>query len=341
MTDDLRRFVHDLRTLREDRGVSLQRIQTETRIPLDVLRTFEETGLEGNRTFNRVYLRSLVRTYAQSIGVPVDGVIQGLDDAFEGRYGGLRTDAGRAPASAAPAAPAALSSDEPAADEPAPRRTRKGVPPSRAKKSDEIADDMPVEPVAPVEPEAALPDDKPDESASDLGRLVVEPAGGYDPGPTGSVFDTLPERPGLPGWAMGILTLLALGVLAGGVFWWMGRSPSPTVPEEDVAVEDTAAVRPESTVPTLPATLPDTLRLTVRATGAKLAPFRVVVDQDARRPYWLDADSARVFDFRDSVMVSDLAPTSALLVEGVAVPVALRQPDGAYRIRRADLAGLR
>lgn len=338
MADDLRRFVQDLRTLREDRGVSLQRIQTETRIPLDVLRQFEETALEGNRTFNRVYLRSLVRTYAQSIGVPVDGVMQGLDDAFEGRYGGLRADAGR---SASPPAPAPV--EEPAAETTPPKRTRKGVPPPRAKRDEDVADEV-ADPVAPDEAESALaePVAESAEAYSDHGRLVVGPTGGYDPGPTGSVFDTVPERPGLPGWALGILTLLALGVLAGGVFWWLGRTPTPVVPGDDELVaEDTVASRPDSATAALPATLPDTLRLTVRAAGAKLAPFRVVVDQDARRPYWLDADSARVFDFRDSVLVSDLTPTAALLVEGVAVPAALRQPDGSYRIRRADLAASR
>ena len=310
MTDDLRRFVHDLRTLREDRGVSLQRIQIETRIPIDVLRQFEEDGLEGNRTFNRVYLRSLVRTYAQSIGVPEAGVMQGLDDALEGRYSGLQTDARRAVALES-------SVEEPAAE----------AAPSP-------------EPTATAEPEAVPADSEGEPSAgvSDQGRVLVGPAAGYDPGPTGSVFDTVPERPGLPGWALGILVLLALGALVAGVLWWMGRTSSPTVPgDDDVLAGDTTSVRSDSAEATLPATLPDTLRLTVRATGAKLAPFRIIVDQDTRRPYWLDADSAQVFVFRDSVTVNDLTPTSALLVEGVPVPASLRQPDGSYRIRRADL----
>lgn len=319
MPDDLRRFVHDLRTLREDRGVSLQRIQTETRIPIDVLRQFEENGLEGSRTFNRVYLRSLVRTYAQSIGIPVAGVMQGLDDALEGRYGGLQTDGRRTATSEA-------SADEPvAAPLPEPIAAADSLPESTATE----------------EPEADLDvssDTESSASASGQGRLLIGPAAGYDPGPTGSVFDTVPERPGLPGWALGILSLLALATLAAGVFWWLGRDPSPTVSgDDDLVAGDTVSARPDSAVATLPATLPDTLRLTVRATGAKLAPFRLVIDQDPRRPYWLDADSSRVFTFRDSVVVSELTPTATLLVEDVPVQATLRQPDGAYRIRRMDL----
>lgn len=336
MADDLRRFVTDLRALRESRGVSLQRIQSDTRIPLDVLRQFEDDGLDGNRTFNRVYLRSLVRTYSQSIGVPVDTVMRSLDAAFEQRYTGpLLTDAPEAPASdAATAESRTAESGTTLAAAPLPP-SRADAAPDDAASLDAAAAHEAAYAAAPAANEAPYAlDPAPVEPG---GRRVVETGPRYEGGP---VFDTLPERPGLPSWAYGLLALLGLALLAGGVFWWMGRTPAPDVPADDSLAADTLAAPGDTALaaaPQLPATLPAELRLTVTATGGPLAPVRVMIDTDDRRPYWIDGDSSRVFTFRDSVRVFELKPTSTLAVEGAPVPPALRQPDGTVRIRRSDL----
>ena len=57
-------FPSDLRRIRQERGLTLETLHEETKIPLGVLQDFEETGLFDNPVFNRVYLRSLVRTGA-------------------------------------------------------------------------------------------------------------------------------------------------------------------------------------------------------------------------------------------------------------------------------------
>ena len=82
------RFAHDLHRIREDRGVSLEELHEETKIPLGLLEQFEASGLFDHPMFNRVYLRSLVRTYARKVGLPIDTALDMLDRALAGDYAG-------------------------------------------------------------------------------------------------------------------------------------------------------------------------------------------------------------------------------------------------------------
>ena len=81
-------FSSDLRRIREARTLTLEALHEETRIPLSVLEDFEETGLFDNPMFNRVYLRSLARTYALFIGIPTKAMLEALDAALLDNYKG-------------------------------------------------------------------------------------------------------------------------------------------------------------------------------------------------------------------------------------------------------------
>ena len=81
-------FSSDLRRIRESRGLTLEGLHEETKIPLSVLEDFEETGLFDNPMFNRVYLRSLVRTYASYVGIPKKAMLEALDEALLESYKG-------------------------------------------------------------------------------------------------------------------------------------------------------------------------------------------------------------------------------------------------------------
>ena len=81
-------FTSDLRRIRESRGLTLEGLHEATKIPLSVLEDFEETGLFDNPMFNRVYLRSLVRTYASYVGIPTKAMLEALDEALLESYKG-------------------------------------------------------------------------------------------------------------------------------------------------------------------------------------------------------------------------------------------------------------
>ena len=82
------RFSADLRRIREARGVSVAQLHDETKIPLSLIEAFEQTGLFDHDMFNRVYLRSFVRTYADVIGIEAEQALQGLEKALNRSYDG-------------------------------------------------------------------------------------------------------------------------------------------------------------------------------------------------------------------------------------------------------------
>jgi len=88
-----RRYAHDLRTLRKQRGVSLETIYVETRIPKSVLQDYETSGLYYNESFHEVYLRSLTKAYALAVGLDVDRILLALGRALDGSYNGGLTSA--------------------------------------------------------------------------------------------------------------------------------------------------------------------------------------------------------------------------------------------------------
>src|SRR5690625_814957 len=81
-------LARDLRRIRESRNISIDELNIQTKIPRTLLASFEERVLFDHDQFNRVYLRSFVRTYAATIGVSADIAVESLEAAAEGRYDG-------------------------------------------------------------------------------------------------------------------------------------------------------------------------------------------------------------------------------------------------------------
>lgn len=79
-------FSEDLRRIREDRDVSLDEIHSETRIARTLIESFEEGALYDHPTYNRVYLRSFVKAYAEAVKISREVALESLDDALEGSY---------------------------------------------------------------------------------------------------------------------------------------------------------------------------------------------------------------------------------------------------------------
>ncbi len=88
LSESRRWFLEDLRAIRESSQVSLQQIYEDTRIPISALREFETTGLFDNPLFNRVYLGSLVISYAKVVGIQKRLMVEALEEALEHRYDG-------------------------------------------------------------------------------------------------------------------------------------------------------------------------------------------------------------------------------------------------------------
>src|SRR5690625_6572971 len=81
-------LTRDLRRIRESRNISIDGLSIQTKIPRTLLASFEERVLFDHDQFNRVYLRSFVRTYAATKGVPQVIAVESLAAPAEGRNAG-------------------------------------------------------------------------------------------------------------------------------------------------------------------------------------------------------------------------------------------------------------
>ncbi|NNE34878.1 MAG: hypothetical protein HKN13_06560, partial [Rhodothermales bacterium] len=69
--------------------------------------------------------------------------------------------------------------------------------------------------------------------------------------------------------------------------------------------------------------LGEMIEIGVFAKGGNLRPIRIRVDRDLRRPYWIDRDSIRTFEFKDQIVIEENIDLIALSVGGFDYPLGL------------------
>lgn len=330
-----------MKRIREARDVSRQDIQRATRITPVLIASFEEDGLFDHPSFNRVYLRSLVRAYAECVDLPPDRALDALDRALDGNYQhematqflGSSPPAEDVPREASGASDAedevesdgssgeegATEEDSEASDQEdaahddasADTATRWGIPseePARSPEPSSVAGDA-------ASPEASSPSAKAQTAGS------TRAAGGA------------PSSDGAAGtrrWLVLLAGVVAVGLLVG-VGWWMyaqlGAPPSsPVVPPADTltradtmgAAVDTAAAPPAP--PLADVSIGEVMELTVIATG-RVSPIRVQRDSDLRRPYWINAGEAKIFQARSRFVLEEALDSIRVRLEGYPYPL--------------------
>ncbi len=308
-------FEDDLRLVREAQSRTLSQVQQETRIPVDVLKRFEDGLLVGDPTYNEVYLRAFLRSYARAVGLPQGEVVEAYGRSLNGAYRGeLHPDYD--PATAPPVAPLPPLSDleTPGLLESAPGSAAPAVPavPPPAPRIEVPRPTVP----APVE---AL--------RTDLPPIVPPPIVGARvarPGVRGA------RRPYDKNWAS-ILGLFAavVAALALAVYFLVFRTADE--PDEPLAATDGAAAQIDSAGVGAAAGGPQfqlPISVTVSAAGDGLQSFRVSVDGD-RGPYWINAGTSQTYT-ADSSLVLWGEGTGAFFTDATVEVQGLRwtPPDG-------------
>lgn len=284
------RLAHDLRAIREARNVTLDEVQRETRMPGDILRRFEAGELVNDPHYNEVYLRNLLKSYAQALGISPQEVISAFDKAKSGAYDGElrrryveKKAASEEPARAAPPKPA----EEP-------RPTRKPPPASGGTAPAVAALSSPPKKPAEAKPAAAR-------ASEPLPKRRVQSA-------------TTASQPIEKSWGLIIGGTIAALAVIGLILWFLfrGTGPEPEVVEVPpaavdtsaaAAVGDTEATPPDrQTIPPGPQ-LQTPIQVTVIAAGGALQGFRVTEGSDARRPYWLEEGQEQTFQSDDEVII--------------------------------------
>ncbi len=316
-----RRFAHDLRSLREKRGLSLDEVHSQTRIPRPLIASFEEDGLLDHPMFNRVYLRSFVRTYAGLLALPPEAALEALDAALDGRYdGGLMR---QAPSTASP--PPAQEDRASGADEERPA----GAAAPEAASVGEAAAEEP----APAESPAAPPP-LPEDEAPDAAWSEQSPPGGSAPRRSSSRG----RRPsGRLTWiGGGVAVLLVLGAAAFFLARALGsgEATAPVDTEPPAPPADTAGHPQASVAPRANLNLGETMYFTVLADKGRVSPIRITRDSDLRRPYWLEEGRATVFPAENRIVLEQQLDSIRLFLNGYPFPTSRRDEEGRIVVDR-------
>lgn len=306
-------FEDDLRLTREARKRTLEQVQQETRIPVDVLRRFEAGDLARDSTYNEVYLKAFLRSYARAVGVPQAAAVAAYEADRQGAYRGeLHPDFDPATAPPAPTPPPPIALE----------------PPVGASASAPTAPSAP--PVVPP-PSAAR---TPDAALASASSVAASPVAALRDGPKAPVVGERVARPAVKGarrsydknWASIIgLTVAVVAALAAALWFLVFRDAA--APDDALVTATGVAARIDSAGVGAGAAsggpqfqLP--LAVSVAAAGDGLQSFRVSENAD-RRPYWIDSGSRRTF-------TSD----SSLTFWG-------EDPDGNFAEATLELQGIR
>ena len=294
-------FETDLRAVREARGLSLDEIQQQTRIPVDVLRRFEEGGLVGDPTYNDVYLKAFLKSYAKAVGIPAADVLDARQQQQTGGYDGAlhpngtgarppRSEGGAGRAEAPPPKAEAREDAAPSAAAP-PRRPPSDAPLARGG-------------AAPaVEALASAPDPTVRREAAEAERPAPSTRVSRPTVATRRSFDK--------NWGviLGLFAVVVAGLAAALYFLVFAGDDAPDADAPDtVAIGDGATAEIDTSGVGAGAAgggpqLQLPIEVTVEAVGGNgLQSFRVTEDAEDRRPYWVNLGDSQTFT-ADSALV--------------------------------------
>lgn len=329
------RFAQDLHRIRKAQGVSLEDLHQETKIPLGLLEQFEASGLFDHPMFNRVYLRSLVRTYARKVDLPIPLALDMLDRALDGTYAGELAaeyfdEAPQPPADTAPPEEKdETSAPSKEADAATPPASKEGAaPPEREQ-----------EPAPPSSKPGTAPEATP--VTPPLARTVSEqPSPGEPKPPPASV--TTPQGEDRRQWVIGgalIVGLIAIIVL---IVMLTGDDGPPETADTQPAADTTTAPEQDTTSLDAPplagadVSVGDTIDVLVVAADAPIQGIRITRDDDVRRPYWIERGNALAAPVRQRIVIERGLDAVQLYVEGYAYPLTRRDDQGRIVITRSD-----
>ena len=293
--DSRNEFFRDLTRLREGTGMSLKDLSVRTKVAHETLEEFEQARLLDNPLFNKVYLRSLAKTYAQHVGIPADAMMQALEEMLEGQYEGRLS--------------------------PGYEETDKDPPQDS---------DTPVVEALPHPPD---PPEVLDESAAASPAGVAFTAVMANPlsAPPGSSRRFRRRARPRSLWIAGALMLVTGAVAM--AFWLLpgpGASSDGDTPEMAPAAVQTAAeaIRFGSLI-----------HATVLATEI-VERLQVRIDDDLRRPYWIEPNRTLVFSFSEQLTLERRLQRIRLFADNYEIALDTVDVERPFVLSRATLEEL-
>lgn len=329
----------DLASIRKKQGLTLEEIQSSIKIPLPTLKEIENDSIFEDYETNKTYVRSFVRSFARTLQIPEEDIVEALDAYENNTYSGSLLTADDTRTTQDSDSDSVIVNEE---------EREPGFDLSNVKAPD-------IEEVAPGTPSVK------NVNWADMGKK----------------FSLHHSTRKVRITVISVVTLLLILLVSGYFFWdTLTGTPedevatttdkvdeeepsivAPLIPstpvdssttqnettpsgsEEEISVENTDDIaEPDETeilpeglegdeAETMPVnreitsenmqSLPDTLTLLVYAAFDKLEPVRVTSDLNWRtNPFWMEKGLAYKFDFSDSVLVKGQYSRMLLLFNG-------------------------
>ena len=352
----------DLRRIREDRNVSLDALHDETKIPVGLLQQFEDTGLFDHPMFNRVYLRSLIRAYAEMVEIPTNTALAALDQALDGSYDGLlvseylegaperstpqdveeKTDQEAVEEEAESVAKQTEQERDETEKAAASKATVSSAAVSKAveKGSEQTATSPQVQ-----EEADQPPTPKTTERAITQRR---QPAARSSKRSTSGQRRSEIKLGGInPAFVFGGIGVLVLGGIIWAIITFVDFGSSADEVQQAQAVADSVAradslasaqaqadAEAERQPQRANITLGDTLNFVIIADQDKVQGIRITRDDDVRRPYWIEQGVAQAFPAQRRIIIDDKLDIIRVLLNGYPYPTTNRDDRGRLVITR-------
>jgi hypothetical protein len=330
-------FEEDMRLIREKQEVSRETLHAQTKIALENIELFERGELEQHPHFNDVYVRALVRAYADVLDISTERALQGLEQARQGTYTGALGN---------------VYLDRPTPAEEDVSGTETGAVSGEEGTTDDAGlvrgENLQETDEEQEKPSSSAPTELAEEG--DGSEPSGQTSGSEDVARTSTTAGTSKQygraseggaRAGLRGrswvreWlaSSGTSTILFVAVvviLLVLVFWlFTVLLPGSSVlsdqeggdsdPAETIS-EEVAAVPVQQQSPPV-ATIGDSLDFTIIAATDKLEPIRVRLDAGSWNPYWVEQGDSLSFAAEETFTLRDYLPRARLRVESLEWPL--------------------
>ena len=362
------RFAADLRAKREERGLAAEELRERLRVPGRLFEAFESGRLVGHPMFNRVYLRSLARSYADAAGMPSAPVLSALGATLNGEYEkgqlqreietheeGVEEEGGAAAAAereaSIPEASAGAEShvESGEAGPPSEPDWTTSSPPGASTEAAEQREREREEQARERErEERARQQERRRKEQRRKERAAQQQEARREERPARHRRRQRSSGSHVGRWVAGllVLALVAAGlyvlapVLSGG---GGDAETAQTAAAADTAAGGAQEAQQRDRPPLADLQLGETVSFTLVADGGPVRDLKVTRDQDVRRPYWIEEGQATVFPTRQRIIIENPPagePTlqnARLLVEGYPYPTDRRDAQGRVVITREDL----
>ena len=329
-------FLSDLVEIREKKGVTLDDIRISTKVYPHIIAQFEDDGLNEHPLFNKLYLKAFVRSYASVVDISLDLAVESYEAALAGRYKRelavkyLGHELSELVEVEDYADGIELDVEEVTTKHDQQQVLTKGRPAEKPKRQFVVP--------KPKKSAAKNPD------WNSISERLNNQWG---------AFMRFGQEKGLMQWVLmaggiGLIALVLVQVLSlpnREIPTGISQSTTPAIQEASVnddvpgaadEVVDSLVLQKEAKIASVLRRVEegDSLSVMVVARTGKLDPFRVKLDGDLRRPYWLDSGDSMSFRMGTEISIEDNLQAMEILFESLSYPIYSRDTTAKVIITR-------